>query len=86
MRQLGKRTFQIILTQGYNRQIRRMCEYFDYRVEELKRVRILNVRLGDLEPGAHRRIEGEEYDRLLKLLADSKNGPVIAEKGAGKWT
>ncbi len=86
VRQLGKRTFQIILTQGYNRQIRRMCEYFDYRVEELKRVRILNVRLGDLEPGAYRRIEGEEYDRLLKLLADSKNGPVIAEKGAGKWT
>lgn len=80
VKQLGKRTFKIILTQGYNRQIRRMCEYFDYRVEELKRVRIMNIRLGDLEPGAYRRIEGEEYKRLLALLADSQNGPVMRKK------
>lgn len=75
--QLGKRTFKIILTQGYNRQIRRMCEYFGYRVEQLERVRIMNILLGDLAPGKYRPIEGKEYRELMRLLADSKNGPAI---------
>lgn len=44
--QISARTFRIILTQGLNRQIRRMCEYFDYRVVELTRVRVMNIRLG----------------------------------------
>lgn len=74
---LGKRTFKIILTQGYNRQIRRMCEYFGYRVEQLERVRIMNILLGDLAPGKYRPIEGKEYRELMRLLADSKNGPAI---------
>lgn len=74
---LGKRKFKIILTQGYNRQIRRMCEYFGYRVEKLERVRILNILLGDLEPGAYRHIEGEEYNLLLKLIASSGNEPAF---------
>lgn len=72
---MGNRKFKIILTQGYNRQIRRMCEYFDYRVESLKRVRIMNISLGDLEPGAYRQITEKEYEQMKRLLADSKNNP-----------
>ena len=56
---VGKRTFRIILTQGLNRQIRRMCEAFQYRVVDLKRVRILNIRLGDLKEGTYRKITGQ---------------------------
>ncbi len=74
---LGKRKFKIILTQGYNRQIRRMCEYFGYRVETLCRVRIMNILLGDLKPGAYRHVTKQEYDGLLRLISDSKNTPVI---------
>lgn len=77
---LGKRKFKIILTQGYNRQIRRMCEYFGYRVEELKRVRIMNIELGDLTPGAYRQVSEKEYAQLMRLMAHSKNTPVIPEK------
>ncbi len=77
---LGKREFRIILTQGYNRQIRRMCEYFGYRVEELKRVRIMNILLGDLEPGTYRKVTEEEYLELQKMIAHSKNTPVIPKK------
>ena len=74
---LGKRKFKIILTQGYTRQIRRMCEYFGYRVETLCRVRIMNILLGDLKPGAYRHVTKQEYDGLLRLISDSKNTPVI---------
>jgi 23S rRNA pseudouridine2604 synthase len=65
----GKRQFKIILTQGLNRQIRRMCEYFGYRVEKLVRVRIMNIELGDLESGRYRRVTDEEYRKLLELLS-----------------
>lgn len=74
--QLGRRTFKIVLTQGYNRQIRRMCEYFGYRVEQLERVRIMNILLGDLAPGKYRPIEGEEYKKLMRMLAGSHNAPA----------
>lgn len=60
----GKRTFRIILTQGLNRQIRRMCEYLGYRVEKLKRVRIMNICLGDLPSGAYRALTEEELRTL----------------------
>ena len=76
VKKLGKRKFGIILTQGYNRQIRRMCEYFGYRVEKLKRVRIMNILLGDLEAGAYRDVTEAEYDELMKMLAHSKNTPA----------
>lgn len=66
--QIGARTFRIILTQGLNRQIRRMCEYFDYRVVELTRVRVMNIRLGRLKTGTYRKIAGKELEELLKLL------------------
>ena len=64
---LGKRTFRIILTQGLNRQIRRMCEHFQYRVVDLKRVRIMNIMLGDLKEGAYRAVTGEEWKALQEL-------------------
>lgn len=65
---VGKRAFRIILTQGLNRQIRRMCEAFQYRVVDLKRVRILNIRLGDLKEGTYRKITGQEWKELQQQL------------------
>ena len=75
--QLGKRTFRIVLTQGMNRQIRRMCEKFHYRVVDLKRTRIMNIQLGDLKEGASRRISPEEWKELRELIKDSSNETVI---------
>ena len=80
----GKRKFGIVLTQGYNRQIRRMCEYFDYRVESLKRVRIMNISLGDLQPGEYRHITEKEFSQMQKMLAKSRNNPIRSEKGEEK--
>lgn len=65
---VGKRTFRIILTQGLNRQIRRMCEQFGYRVVDLKRVRIMNIRLGDLKEGTYRKVSGQEFEELKVQL------------------
>ena len=73
---IGNRKVRIVLTQGLNRQIRRMCEYFGYRVEKLERVRIMNIKLGDLKSGAYRPVTPEEYQTLLKMISDSSNGPV----------
>ena len=72
----GKKQFRIVLTQGLNRQIRRMCEYFGYRVQKLVRVRIMNIELGDLEPGKYRDVTPQEYKRLLELIASSSNASV----------
>lgn len=74
---LGKKQFRIILTQGLNRQIRRMCEYFDYRVEKLVRTRIMNIELGDLERGKYRSVTEEEYQELLRRIAHSSNETVM---------
>ena len=63
-------TFKIILTQGLNRQIRRMCSFLDYEVVELKRTRILNISL-DLPLGQYRDLEEEELSELQLLIADS---------------
>ncbi len=60
----GNRTFKIILTQGLNRQIRRMCEQLGYRVVHLKRVRIMNIVLGNLRPGDFRILSADEEKRL----------------------
>lgn len=62
--QTGKFTFQIILTQGVNRQIRRMCKALGYQVKSLKRVRIMNIKLGDLKYGAWREVVGDELEAL----------------------
>lgn len=65
--------FRIVLTQGLNRQIRRMCEALGVRVVSLKRVRIMNIRLEGLKPGQYRKIEGQELLKLQKLLETSTN-------------
>ncbi len=75
VRQTGKYEFKIILTQGLNRQIRRMCEYFGYRVRKLVRVRIMNIELGDLEEGTYRNVTKTEYKKLLSLIKNSSNAP-----------
>lgn len=79
-KQIGKKQFKIILTQGLNRQIRRMCEYFGYRVEKLVRTRIMNIELGDLPVGTYRDVTPEEYRQLLSLMKDSSNETVIPKK------
>jgi len=61
----GDRTFKIILHQGLNRQIRRMCEYLGYRVTKLKRIRFMNILLGDLETGKWRYLTAGEKKELL---------------------
>ena len=63
--QVGRNTFRIVLTQGLNRQIRRMCEHFDYTVRGLQRVRIMHVRLGDLPVGRWRPLTAAELGGLL---------------------
>jgi 23S rRNA pseudouridine2604 synthase len=63
--QVGKNTFRIVLTQGLNRQIRRMCEHFDYRVRRLQRVRIMHVHLGTLPVGKWRELTATELRGLL---------------------
>ena len=80
VKKLSNRTFKIILTQGLNRQIRRMCEYFGYRVEKLVRVRIMNIELGELKTGEYREVTKEEYKRLLALIKNSSNAPVAGRK------
>ena len=61
---LGDRTFRIVLTQGLNRQIRRMCKAVGCEVKNLKRVRVLNIRLGAMKPGEQRIITGQELEDL----------------------
>ena len=77
---VGKREFRIVLTQGLNRQIRRMCEYFGYRVEKLVRVRIMNIELGNLKSGTYREVTREEYQTLQRLIAHSSNDTVRPEQ------
>ena len=64
--------FRIVLTQGLNRQIRRMCENFGYKVMKLKRIRIMNIMLGDLKQGCYRDVTDEEYSELVRQL-DNRN-------------
>ena len=70
VKQLGPKKFKIILTQGLNRQIRRMCESLGYRVQSLKRVRIMNIKL-DIPTGKYRKFTKEELLELNLLLENS---------------
>ena len=70
VKQLGPRNFKIILTQGLNRQIRRMCESLGYRVRSLKRIRIMNIKL-DVPTGKYREFTKEELRVLNELLENS---------------
>lgn len=72
VRKEGKKVFRIILTQGLNRQIRRMCEFFGYKVVKLERVRIMNIKLGNLPIGKWRSITENELRELDKLIKSSK--------------
>ena len=67
---LSTYTFKIILTQGLNRQIRRMCNYLNYEVQTLKRVRIMNIKL-DMPVGKYRELTPEEFIELNTLLKNS---------------
>ncbi len=68
VRKTSPQSFDIILTEGKNRQIRRMCGALGLRVDRLKRFRILNVEIGDVKAGQFRNIKGEELKELLKVL------------------
>ena len=72
---ISEDTFRIILTQGLNRQIRRMCEYLGYEVVRLKRVRIMNLTLKGLKKGDYREITKQELRELERLLKDSDSRP-----------
>lgn len=68
VKKIGKYTFSIILTQGLNRQIRRMCAAFGYEVKDLVRIRIMNIRLGSLKEGVYRKLTDEELEELYEML------------------
>ncbi len=80
---IDARTFRIVLTQGLNRQIRRMCEYLGYEVLSLKRVRIMNIKL-DIPVGKWRELTKKELKDLNKLLVDSKKTYTPDEKKTPK--
>jgi 23S rRNA pseudouridine2604 synthase len=69
---IGNKKFRIILTQGMNRQIRRMCEHLNYEVTSLKRIRVLNIELGDLKEGEYRSITEHEKQELFDIIRYSK--------------
>ncbi len=69
---IGNNAFRIILTQGLNRQIRRMCEYLNYKVFTLKRIRIMNIRLDGLKVGAWRNLTENEIKEIKEMINFSK--------------
>ena len=78
VQRVSRFVFKIILVQGLNRQIRRMCEYLNYEVVALKRVRIMNLTLDDLPTGEWRHLTREEVAKLQESLTDSDNTPYSA--------
>ncbi len=84
--QEGANRFRIILTQGLNRQIRRMCEYLGYEVTKLKRVRIMNISLGKLPIGQWRFLTEDEIETLNRSLKDSNSEPTAKKSNKPKQT
>lgn len=76
---IGDKTIRMVLTQGLNRQIRRMCESQGYRVRSLKRTRVINVELGKLKPGEYRELTGEERAQLY-CVCGLATGRMQSEK------
>ncbi|GHG71407.1 pseudouridine synthase [Alishewanella longhuensis] len=76
--QVSRNTFKIILTQGLNRQIRRMAEYCGYEVVKLKRTRIMHIRLAELKPGKWRLLDNIEIKMLEQLVQDSSKTTMTA--------
>jgi 23S rRNA pseudouridine2604 synthase len=72
IRRTGPSAFNIILVQGLNRQIRRMCEYLGHRVTYLRRIRIMNIHLGDMQPGQWRPLTERELGGLLHTLSENE--------------
>ena len=79
--QTGEYSFRIILTQGLNRQIRRMCQYFGYEVKKLKRIRIMDLTLGELKPGEYREINKNEWVDLQRNLKNSSSETITGTGG-----
>ena len=80
---ISDKIFKIVLTQGLNRQIRRMCEYLDYEVTKLKRTRIMNVELGYLQAGDWRELTDEEMKEINTMISSSsktEEASVVKEK------
>jgi len=71
--QIDRFSFNIVLTQGLNRQIRRMCETLEYKVVNLKRIRVMNIQLGRLKPGDYRNVTEREIEDLNKAFKLQKN-------------
>ncbi len=71
VRQIDSHSFNIVLTQGLNRQIRRMCDYLKFEVTRLKRIRIMNIKLEGISTGDWRNLTEKEIDQIKKLVADS---------------
>ena len=78
--QTGRDTFRVILTQGINRQIRRMCEACGYRVKELKRVRVMHIRLEGLQPGEYRELPKEDVERLYRECGIDPSDPLAGKR------
>jgi 23S rRNA pseudouridine2604 synthase len=76
----GEKAFRIILTQGLNRQIRRMCGQLGYEVRMLKRTRIMNIQLGDLKAGKYRELSKREYHQIKEALKGSTNDYTYKKK------
>lgn len=83
----GKYTVRIVLTQGLNRQIRRMCKVCGYEVKQLKRIRVMNVRLEKLTPGKYREVQGQELEQLYRDagLAVDAGGRTNIERKVESW-
>ncbi|MFA9391343.1 MAG: pseudouridine synthase [Prolixibacteraceae bacterium] len=73
VKKLDDYNFNIVLTQGLNRQIRRMCDYLGYKVIRLQRIRIMNIQLGRLKKGEYRHFTKKELSEVLHLVQDSSN-------------
>jgi len=71
VKRINDTTFNIILTQGLNRQIRRMCDYLGYQVNTLKRVRIMNISLDGIKKGEYRSFSQDELSEINELIKDS---------------
>ena len=84
VRQEGNKRFRITLTQGLNRQIRRMCEYLGYEVRTLTRIRIMNVSLGNLQAGKWRYLSAEEINTIQKLVENSSKTEEASYLPEGK--
>lgn len=86
VKRISRFVFNITLIQGLNRQIRRMCEYLGYEVLELKRIRIMNIELGDLPTGKWRDLTPNELQGLKNAINISDNAPenVVIKKDPGK--